>query len=87
VQELEATKAAAAYTSTTTLTTHTKIKNLDMNAQVADMRSGKERAVRVSKRSRRIKHGNILQGFKLSTLATIWTVCDFLVNFMYSSVH
>jgi hypothetical protein len=42
-------------------------------------RNDNKPAVRVSKRSWRIKHGNLLQGFKCSTLAKAWTVWGFLV--------
>jgi hypothetical protein len=57
------------------------------SAQVAAMRSGNESAVRVSKISWGITHGNLLQGFKLSTLTKVWKVWGFLVNVMYSPVH
>jgi hypothetical protein len=57
------------------------------SAQVAAMRSENESAVRVSNISWGIKHGNLLQCFKLSTLTKVWTVWGFVVNFMYSPVH
>jgi hypothetical protein len=59
-----------------------------LNAAVAVVRSGNERAVKQVKMSWAIKKGaSLTTPIDLATLDNIWMGWGFRVNFIYSSVH
>ena len=55
------------------------------SAAIATDRSGNERAVRLSKQSKRLRYGGA-GNTDYDRLADAWIVWSFIANFMYSSV-
>ena len=62
-----------------------KTSEVISSAAIATDRSGNERAVRLSKQSKRLKHG-ATGHTDYDRLADTWVVWSFIANFMYSSV-